>query len=242
MNEQTILSTSPLDEQPLAWPENAIPERWIIALFNKMKFSYGVKFADQWRGIDTEGIKRHWAQKLFVLTTAELTRGVERLDSRAWPPTLPEFLALCRPPIEPSVAFHEALEQGALRTRGEPNVWSSPAVFWAWRKLGAYECARSTYAVLRPRWEAALAAELERDEIEPIPAQDPVALPAPGTSVTPSRKAQQMIGAFKLKSLGDAAHGDGKRWAGRIMERKKAGAIFSIFVIECAERTLGVRA
>lgn len=242
MNEQTILSTSPLDEQPLAWPENAIPERWIVALFNKMTFSYGVKFLDQWKGIDTDGIKRHWAQKLFVLTAAELTRGVERLDSRAWPPTLPEFLALCRPPVDPSVAFHEALEQGALRDRGEPNVWSSPAVFWAWRKLGAYECARSTYAVLRPRWEAALAAELERDNIEPIPAQDPVAIAAPGKSVTPSRKAQQLIGAFKLKSLGDAGQGDGRRWARRIMERKKDGAIFSIFVIECAERTLGVRA
>src|SRR5450830_1156465 len=98
MNDQTTLSTSPLEEQALAWPEKAIPEKWVKALFNKMAFSYGVKFADQWKGIDPDGIKRHWAQKLFVLTTAELTRGVERLDTRAWPPTLPEFLALCRPP------------------------------------------------------------------------------------------------------------------------------------------------
>ncbi|MGF6116681.1 hypothetical protein ABIE30_000651 [Janthinobacterium lividum] len=242
MNDQTTLSTSPLEEQALAWPEKAIPEKWVKALFNKMAFSYGVKFADQWKGIDPDGIKRHWAQKLFVLTTAELTRGVERLDTRAWPPTLPEFLALCRPPIDPSVAFHEALEQGALRDRGEPNVWSSPAVFWAWRKLGAFDCAHSTYAMLRPRWEAALAAELEREVIEPVPAQDPVALPAPGKTMMSSRKAQQLIGAFKLKNLGDAGHGDGRRWARRIIERKKAGMEFSIFVIECAERELGMRA
>lgn len=242
MSDQTTLSISPLDEQSVQWPENAIPEKWVKALFNKMTFSYGVKFLDQWKGIDTEGIKRHWGQKLFVLTTAELTRGVERLDSRAWPPTLPEFLALCRPPIDPSVAFHEALEQGALRDRGEPNVWSSPAVFWAWRKLGAFECARNSYAVLRPRWEAALAAELERDVIEPIPMQDPVALPAPGKTLTTSRKAQQLIGSFKLKNISEAGQGDSKFWARRIMERKKAGYIFSIFVIECAERTLGVRA
>lgn len=247
MNDQTILSTSPLDEHALAWPENAIPEKWVKALFNKMAFSYGVKFADQWKGIDPDGIKRHWAQKLFVLTTDELTRGVLRLDSRAWPPTLPEFLALCRPPIDPSVAFHEALEQGAKRERCDPenpDVWSSPAIFWAWRRLGAYECARHPYTVLRGRWEAALAAELEREVIEPVPQAEAKvqALPAPGKGRLSVRRAQELIGEFKVKSMSSEGHGDGVAWAERIMARKRSGAQFSIYVIKCAESVLGRRA
>lgn len=242
MNDHMPLSTSPQAEPLPAWPENAIPEKWVKALFNKMAFSYGVKFADQWRGIDPDGIKRHWAQKLFALKTEELTRGVQRLDSRTYPPTLPEFLALCRPPIDPVVAFHEALEQGVKRERGEPEAWSSPAVFWAWRKVGSTECARQPYVVLRSRWEAALAAELEREVIEPIPAQDPLALPAPGKTMLSSRKAQELIGDFKLKGLGDAANGDSRRWARRILERRAAGkSDYSLFVIECAEREMGLR-
>lgn len=248
MHEHPTSSISPLDEQLPEWPENAIPERWITALFNKMSFSYGTKFVDQWVGIDPDGIKRHWAQKLFVLTTSELTRGVNRLDSRNWPPTLPEFLALCRPPIDPSVAFHEALEQGAKRERcdpADPDVWSSPAVYWAWRKLGAYECAKHPYAVLRTRWEAALTAELEREGIEPVPKAEPkaVALPAPGKGRLSPQRAQQLIGEFKLKNMADASNaGAGLGWARRIKARQKQGAQFSIYVLECAETVLGLRA
>lgn len=241
MNDHTKLSTSHHEsEQPVPWPARAIPEHWIESLFEKMAFTYGTKFADQWRGIDTDGIKRHWAEKLGALTNQELAHGVLKLETRDWPPTLPEFLKLCRPVIDPVVAFHEALEQGARRDRGEPEEWSSPAVFWAWRKIGPYDFSRMTYAVLKPRWEAALAAEMEKDSIEPIPPQM-VELPAPGKTMLSSEKARQLLADFKAKGMGDAAIGDSRRWARLIMERKGKGEQFSIFVVESAEKELGMR-
>ncbi len=234
-------SISPLTPDHIeAWPANAIPEKWVEALFNKMAFTYGVKFADQWRGIDAAGIKRHWAEKLGVMTGQELTRGVMRLESRDWPPTLPEFIKLCRPVLDPVVAFHEALEQGGKRERGEPDEWSSPAIYWAWRRLGPYEFAHQVYAILRPRWEAALMAEMEKDPMVPVPAQT-VALPAPGKARLSNEKAAQLLGEFKVKTLSDAGSGDSRRWATRIMARKEKGEHFSIFVVESAERQLGMR-
>lgn len=224
------------------WPEGAIPRSWIESLFDKMAFSYGVRFADQWVGISSEGMLRHWAEKLGALSRDELLAGFRMLETRTWPPTLPEFIALCRPQVDPVVAFHEALEQGGRRERGDPDEWSSPAVFWAWRKIGAYDFKHLAYAALKTRWEAALAAELAKEEHEPIPVRM-VALPAPGKTALSAEGAQRMVSECKeLRALGGAQDaGDERRWARKILARKSAGESMAIALLESAEQALGIR-
>lgn len=242
MSDHTKLSTSPQQNEAVAaWPEGAIPEHWIESLFKKMAFTYGIKFADQWRGIDADGIKRHWAEKLGALSNDELRNGVLKLETRDWPPTLPEFIKLCRPVVDPVVAFHEALEQGGRRERGEPDEWSAPALFWAWSRIGAYDFAHLTYAALEARWKAALTREMEKESPEPIPKQM-IALPEPGKTLLATERAQQLLANFKAKGMGDAAaSGDGRAWARKILERKKRGEPMAIALWELAEQALGVR-
>ncbi|MET3134626.1 hypothetical protein AAKU55_004926 [Oxalobacteraceae bacterium GrIS 1.11] len=236
MSEHMNLSTS------TPWPSNAIPENWVESLFKKMSFTYGVKFADQWRGIDADGLKRHWAEKLGGLTGEELRRGVAKLDTRDWPPTLPEFVKLCKPGIDPMVAYYEAMEQGARRERGDPDEWSCPAIYWAWRKIGVFDFAHAAYATLKPRWEAALAAEFAKEASAPIPAQAK-ALPAPGKTQLSSEKARQLLDEFNAQDRSGRADvfGDSKRWARNIVARRARGEHMAIAQIEAAEQALGLR-
>lgn len=89
------------------WPDGAIPIAWVESLFKRMAVTYGKHFADQWRGLDTTAIKRHWGIELGKLKREELTHGVQQLAGRDWPPTLPEFVKMCRPPAAaPMLASH----------------------------------------------------------------------------------------------------------------------------------------
>lgn len=230
MNDSLNLSTS------TPWPAEAIPKRWIEALFNKMAFTYGAKFADQWRGTNTAGVKQHWAEALGALTTEQLTAGVAALNARPWPPTLPEFIALCRPPVDPIVAFHEAVVQGGRRDRGEPDVWSTPAVYWAWVQVGRREVATQPYAALRSRWEAALTAELGKGEIVPVPAPA-VQLPAPGKCTTAPAKAKALLATLKVKDMRAKPEGDGRQWARDVLAR---GAASPIHCVKLAQQALGM--
>jgi hypothetical protein len=78
------------------WPANALPKHWIAALFSKMTAFYGAKFADQWRGGKTEEIQKVWGIELFKLTREQLKAGSESLTALPKPPTLPEFIGLCK--------------------------------------------------------------------------------------------------------------------------------------------------
>jgi hypothetical protein len=86
--------------QPLStstdWPHGAIPEHWVESLFEKMLFTYGAKFSDQWKGIDPKGLKRHWATVLGRFSPEELKAGVAKLKDHDWPPTLSQFEKMCK--------------------------------------------------------------------------------------------------------------------------------------------------
>lgn len=90
MSEQTSV-TSP------ARP-SVLPESWISKIFDHMSGLYGSKFADLWRGTDPETVKHTWAAKLsgFKDMPKAIKEALDALDSKPFPPTLPEFLELCR--------------------------------------------------------------------------------------------------------------------------------------------------
>ncbi len=76
----------------------ALPSEWVERIFQVMSASYGARFADAWRGADAQAVKAVWAKKLGQLQPAQIWRGVEQLEQCKFPPTLPEFIALCRQP------------------------------------------------------------------------------------------------------------------------------------------------
>lgn len=78
------------------WPVNAVPQRWVEALFSKMSAFYGSRFADMWRGTNTNEVQKAWAIELGKISSSQLKAGVEALTAFTKPPTLPEFIEHCK--------------------------------------------------------------------------------------------------------------------------------------------------
>jgi xanthine dehydrogenase iron-sulfur cluster and FAD-binding subunit A len=77
---------------------SALPEEWVERLFARFEAMYGAKFADAWKGCDLRNVKVVWAEALGSLRRDEITAGIAGCMTREWPPTLPEFVKLCRQP------------------------------------------------------------------------------------------------------------------------------------------------
>lgn len=155
---------------------------------------YGARFADMWRGTAPEAMKRVWSDALAEFSRDEIGRGVAACMSRDWPPTLPEFLKLCRPALDYERAFLEAVEQMTRRASGA-DVWSSPAVYWAAAAIGT-DLHAFTYQQIAKRWQAALDKAVQRIAAGELPHEIPPrleALPAPGESTVPPDVARKRI-------------------------------------------------
>lgn len=76
----------------------ASSERGIDRLFGELESLYGSRFADLWSGTDIERVKAKWTEKLrgFSDHPGVIQKAVDALDERPSPPTLPEFIQLCR--------------------------------------------------------------------------------------------------------------------------------------------------
>lgn len=199
----------------------ALPEAWIERLLDKMLLSYGKKFLDQWGGVDTDKLVKHWAQELASYTRDELARGYAALESREWPPTLPEFKKLCRPGIDSAAAYQEAVEGCRARERGEIGNWSHPAVFWAASAM-AYDLKQLAYAVIAKRWETALHAEMSKGEWSAIPTPA-LSLPAPGKALTSRQEATAMIAQYNAADILKTSRSDHRAWIPAIFKRQEAG-------------------
>ena len=83
-------SVSPVHDQ--------LPEAWIDRLFARLSSMYGTKLSDLWRGSDPHEVKAVWAEKLagFYDMPDCIKNALDACDDKPWPPTLPEFIALCR--------------------------------------------------------------------------------------------------------------------------------------------------
>lgn len=77
---------------------SVLPDSWISKIFEHMAGLYGSKFSDLWSGSNLETVQRIWADKLggFKSMPNAIKEALDALDSKPFPPTLPEFLALCR--------------------------------------------------------------------------------------------------------------------------------------------------
>jgi len=222
------------------WPAAAVPESWIDSLFARMSGMYGSKFADLWRGTDLQVVRRLWGTVLFCLTREELKRGVDNLRDKPFPPTLPEFMALCRPPLNVDAALYEAVEQIRARKDGT-DVWSDPAIYWAAIKVGVTELLSQAHSQLKPRFEAYLREIKAKGNVPAIPPRSE-ALPAPGGAELSKEEARARLKQFKATGLlKRCPQGDGRDWARRIVARCDAGHPVPIAVVEMAKRGLAAK-
>src|SRR5690606_4326501 len=125
------------------------------AVFAEMMLLYGAKFAQQWAGLTPREIKAAWNQKLQGFTPEEIRRGLQSCLAHDWPPTLPEFIRMCRPSLNAEAAYHEAVAGMAARTKGERGEWSHPAVYWAAVRVTSHDLLSMGWQAIRARWEAA---------------------------------------------------------------------------------------
>lgn len=87
---------------------SALPDAWIDRLFMRFAVLYGKHWLDMWAGIPMEQVKAAWASELASVPAERFGPALQAVGK--FPPTLPEFVALCKPqPPIPSPAYHRAL-------------------------------------------------------------------------------------------------------------------------------------
>lgn len=213
--------TQPNETSPEKQP--ALPDAWIRRLFSRLSAMYGSRFADMWRGCDLDDVKAVWAADLGVLSRAELVAGVEACKGRDWPPTLPEFLKLCRPPVDFGAALSEAIAQTIKRKTGE-DAWSSKAVFWAAQKVSSWELENRSRRDLEPLWKTELSKTLADPNLPDIPPRSKT-LPAPGQATTATSADVEKI--IRSSGIGSNPCGD-RAWSFRLKDRHEAGEELSL--------------
>lgn len=200
-----------------------LPESWIERMFDKMLLDYGKKFTDNWAGSDPQRLITHWSNEMASYSGQEIKRGLAAMENRDWPPSLPEFKKMCRPPIDPMVAYYEAVNGVTARDRGEAGTWSHPAVFWAATSL-SFDLKSLSYSQIKTRWEMALDDQMSKGEWEPIP-KPMLALPDIGKAQLSKENAAKLIDELGATNATKKATSktDHLRWAKKIKEREKRG-------------------
>lgn len=157
------------------------PVPWAVKLVDRLHALYGAQFLRQWEGIDKRALALAWAEDLAGYTGEEIARGLSACKAKPFPPTLPEFLLLCRPTLNPEAAYHEAVAGMVARNSGERGEWSHPGIYWAAVRVTSHDLLSMGWQAIRSRWEAALRDVMAKGRWEPVP-EPTKALPAPGQS------------------------------------------------------------
>ncbi len=147
-------------------PRGADKQSAITKLWLRFSGMYPRKFSslfkephliDNWKQVWSEGLASEG------ITGDEVGKALQLCLTRFdWPPELPEFIQLCRPPIEPESAYFEALRM--MRYRFSDNeqeksleVWSNPAIFYAANRIGFHDLKLVPFEKISKRWRSELA-------------------------------------------------------------------------------------
>lgn len=84
---------------------NALPTEIIDRVWTRMAEIYGHKWTSNYGASDSEGT---WAKGLADMSNTDLKRGFFAClnNGEAWPPSLPEFRALCKAPKRENSAMY----------------------------------------------------------------------------------------------------------------------------------------
>ena len=78
--------------------QSASPDALIDRLFQKLHTMYGKAWLDLWIGVPIDAVKAEWARTLHGVEPETMRLALDSMatEGRAFPPNLPEFVALCR--------------------------------------------------------------------------------------------------------------------------------------------------
>lgn len=187
-------------------PENGIPPEklsvaGVEALFSEFEALYGVRFADMWQGTDIAYVKSLWAKALSGFRVREIRAGLDRCRFKPWPPSLPEFMGLCRPPPDPEKAFVMAQELVSRRSSGE-DVWPDRAVYWSAVEFGFFDLRSMSWSLAKNRWSRIwLEKQAKETFLPPVP-PSALKLVAPGKSLTDTATAKKHLARLKRLTKG----------------------------------------
>ena len=189
-------------------------------LFSRLDGTY----PGMWSGkfADAQAIKNWsdtWSEAFNEdgITPEEIRVALKRLQRLGgFPPSLPEFLAACRPPIDYDKSFFEAVQQMGVRRRPKPTVidgevkyifgadyWSNPAVYWAAIAMG--KDLDGEFHKMRSRWHYELDNVLQSGNIRPVPKNtNLIAEPAPSKTMTPEEEKNVTNAIKSVLSMFDA--------------------------------------
>lgn len=156
-----------------------------------------------------------------TLSNEEMARGVEKMRTLDWPPSLPEFMRLCKPSVDPIIAYYEAVNGVQAREQGEMGEWSHPAIFWASVKVGAFDLKNQSYSQIKARWEKALSDEMEKKEWGQIKLPE-LALAAPGKTTTDREQATKKLNEIAPDGVLKNTGVDHRRWIQKVLDREKS--------------------
>lgn len=149
------------DRQPL-------PTEWVERIFTRLEAQLGAKLLDLYANADNDAVKAEWAEALSGFDPSEILRGIQGCQTRVFAPTLGEFLRLCRPALNPEIAWLEAHDGMFQRERGHVGDWSHPAVYRAAHQM-AFELRAGSFKEHRKRWEWLLDREFRKGWLLGVP-------------------------------------------------------------------------
>ncbi len=202
-----------MSQQTLPANQSALPENWIDYIFRKMESRYGSLWADRYGLSNLELVKRDWSEDLSGFTGEELKRGLVSSRSLKFPPTLPEFMNLCRPVIDAKSEWIEACEQMRIRLQGkQEDKWSREQVYWAAVAIGWHDLNSLSWDQIKTRWTHSIA----NAKNSPIPEYH-AQLPKPGQQTISKEEAEKRVRVIGV-ALGLPERSDPKKWAKKILE------------------------
>lgn len=213
----------------------ALPLTWATKLIERLHLLYGTRFSQAWEGIDKAQLAVAWAEELAGFSGEELAVGLQACKVKPWPPTLPEFIVLCRPWLEAQAAYRVAVAGMQARRGGQLGQWPHPAIYWAAVEIGGHDMLNQSWQTLRSQWETAYSVQLGFGHWDEIPAPPP-ALPAPG-GATVSRD-QVDAGIRTMAAHAIEKPRDPKEWARKILANPKGR---TATVVSVARRALEQR-
>lgn len=224
--------------QPEGWPskEEAIPFTWIDKIFNNLAMMFGHQFKNQWQGYDPIEVRLFWAKELRNFDKDEIATGYAAIKTLDYPPSLPQFLKLCRPPLNPVDAYNEALRGLKARANKEDFEWSHPAVYWTAVSM-SYDLKNFPYNQVKSRWESELKDQLAKPSHPEIPAasqQDE------HENEEINEEAASRVKEMTSAIIDRAKKRDPKDWARKILAKEEAGEDVAPICVQFAKEALGL--
>lgn len=108
-----------------------------MTLISKMRVRLGKKFSDQWAGVTPRELANAMVEDYQGLTPQDIERGVNRLKTAIFAPTVSEFLSWCKPKADAWLDAHEAW--ATAKQSVEFGTGREMTVVWTEQSAKAFE-------------------------------------------------------------------------------------------------------